>query len=674
MNRRFSLETVRQVMPLLMLGCGALLAGCDDDGGGSGGGGDTAPPAPAVTFSAPSPSTVAPGGQFTLAWSSNSGVSTCTASGGSGSDGWNGSKPATGSARLTASSTPGTYHYTLSCAGSSSGDTATATAAEVVSNPAAPSAPVFTSALVASPSTVAPGTTIVLSWSASGATACAASGAWSGAEPTSSPSGGVGVTAPSMPGSYAYVLTCSGAGGSTAQSASVTVSGGAPQPPVFSSAFTASPASVPTGSNITLTWAATGASSCAASGAWSGSEPTASPAGGVVLTAPSMPGSYTYVLTCSGAGGSTAQSASVSVTGTTPTPPVFGTAFSATPSTVTAGDTISLKWAVSGATACSASGGSAGDGWSGSQPTASPTGGVTIRTSLTPGSYTYALSCSGAGGSTAQTATVTVGSGATGPVFGTALTAAPATVAAGGSFLMSWATSGASACAASGGDGGASWSGAEPTTSPGGGVRVTAPTAPGTYAYVLTCSGSGGSTTQVVDVVVGAFDCAVPAIPTQALLAPHAGVVTATGGALCLICSVDQPGNVVDADPLNHAAILTQVGLLSASESLVVTGDRVFPAGRVAGFVIANPTQLLTLDLLQSLTVSTYLHGALQETGGATDPLRLDLVQLGLVGTTRPAYLGFHTSKAFDAVAITDGPVAGVLGEVDVYHACVSLQ
>ncbi len=297
-----------------------------------------------------------------------------------------------------------------------------------------------------------------------------------------------------------------------------------------------------------------------------------------------------------------------------------------------------------------------------------------IKASSTPGSYGYALTCSGAGGSTAQTATVTVGAGATPPVFGSPLTATPAAVAAGGSFVMSWATTGASSCIASGGDGGASWSGAEPTSSPGGGVKVTAPTAPGTYAYVLTCSGSGGSTTQTVDVVVGAFDCAVPGIPTQALLAPHAAVTTATGGALCLICSVNQPGNVVDADPLNFAAILTQVGLLSASESLTVTNDSAFPAGRVAGFVVANPTQVLTVDLLQSLTVSTYLNGALQEVGSTSDPLRLDLLQLGLIGTTQPAYLSFKTSKAFDAVSITDGPVAGVLGEVDVYHACVSLQ
>src|SRR5262249_11904548 len=158
-----------------------------------------------------------------------------------------------------------------------------------------------------------------------------------------------------------------------------------------------------------------------------------------------------------------------------------------------------------------------------------------------------------------------------------------------------------------------SWNGAEPTSAPAGGVTVTAPAVPGTYAYLLSCSGSGGSTAQIVAVAVGAFDCAVPSLPTQALLAPHAAVTSATGGALCLVCAVDQPGNVVDADPLNHAALLTQVGLLSASESLAVTADAAFPAGRTIGFVVANPNQLLTLDLLQNLSVGTFLHGVPQE-------------------------------------------------------------
>ncbi len=495
MNQSSDSNSLRQVISLFLLGCGALLAACGDgDGGGSGPVNDGPP---AVSFNAPSPATVAPGGSFTLSWTATA-VSSCTASGGSSSDGWGGAEPGTGSATLTASATPGTYEYTLTCNGMgvSSGSTAAATAAEIVSTP------------------------------------------------TSSASA-----------------------------------------------------------------------------------------------------------------------------------PVFGTAFTATPSTVTAGGTITLSWAVSGAAACTASGGDGSDNWIGNEPTSSPSGGVSIQTSSTAGSYTYALSCSGTGGSAAQTATITVGAAVTGPVFSTALGATPSTVSAGSQFVLSWATTGATACTASGGDGSPAWSGAEPTSSPSGGVKLTASTAPGTYAYLLSCSGPSGTTTQIVNVLVGPFDCAVPNLPTQALLTPHAAATTATGGVLCLVCSVNQPGNVIDANPLNYAAILTQVALLDASESLAVTNDTAFPAGRTVGFVVANPTQLLTLDLLQSFTLSTYLNGTLQETSSvAGDPLKLSLLQLGLIGTTQPSFVSFKTTKSFDGIAITDGPVAGVLGEVDVYHACVSQQ
>jgi len=487
-----SRSAVRQILSLSLLGLGALLAAC---GGGSGSGNGNSNAPPQISFAAPSPSTVAPNGSFTLSWTSSA-VGSCTASGGSGSDGWGGAEPASGSATLAASDAAGTYEYTLSCAGEGlySSSTATATAAEVVSTPTSQSAPVFTTAFAASSSSAAPGASI------------------------------------------------------------------------------------------------------------------------------------------------------------------------------------DLSWAVSGASACTASGGSTGDGWSGSEPTSSPEGGVSINISSTPGSYTYALSCSGAGGNTAQTATVTVGTPVTGPVFSTALSATPSTIVAGGKFALSWATTGATACTASGGDGSSAWSGAEPASSPSGGVTLTASTAPGTYAYLLSCTGPSGTTTEAVDVLVGAFDCAVPDLPTQALLTPHAAVTTATGGVLCLVCSVNQPGNVTDANPLNYAAILTQIGLLDASESLAVTNDTAFPGGRTAGFVLANPSQALSVDLLQSFTLSTYLKGALQETSTTTDPLKLSLLQLGLIGTTKPAYLSFKTTKSFDAVAITDGPIAGVLGEVDVYHACVSQQ
>jgi hypothetical protein len=417
-----------------------------------------------------------------------------------------------------------------------------------------------------------------------------------------------------------------------------------------------SPSTVAPGGTFTLTWTSRDVSSCTASGSWSGSEPTS---GSATITAPTTAGSYEYTLTCAGEGSSSGLSATATATevvstSTTLTAPTFTTALTASSTTPAVGATIDLSWAVSGATACTASGGDGTDGWSGSEPTSSPTGGTAITVSTTAGQYTYALNCMGAGGSVAQTVEVKVGSAPTGPVFTTALTATPSTVAPGGTFVLSWATTGATACTASGGNTSAAWSGVEPTSSPTGGVSLTASTTSGTYAYVLSCSGPTGSTTQVVNLVVGPFDCGVPNLATQALLAPQATVTTATGGALCISCSVSQANNVIDSNPTNYGAILTQVGLLDAFESLAVTNNTPFSGGQSAGFILANPSQELSLQLLQGLTITTCL------------------AQAQLIGSTQPAYLSITTSKPFDEIAITDSPVLAVLGEVDVYHACVS--
>lgn len=677
MDRRTMRQMLKYGTLASLLGLAGVFAGCD-----AGNLNQTVvppPPAPTVNFSAPSPSTVAPGGSFTLSWTTTN-AKICTASGGSGADTWNGSEPLNGTVTLTASNTPGNYNYTLTCTGDGN-QSSTGTAAVTVSAPAPGGLPIFTVPLTATPNSVGLGGTFQMTWATDKATSCAASGTWSGNEPTVSPSpNGVTVTAPSTAGVYAYVLTCTGDGGNVSQIVNVTVGSPTIAPPAFTTGLTATPSTVPPGGNFSLSWATSGATSCTASAGsgsdgWNGSsQPTSSPSGGVPLTAPTTPGSYSYVLTCAGAGGSTAQSTVVTVSASAQPIPTFTQMFTAAPSSVAPGATVTLTWATTGAAACSASGGSGSDGWTGSQPTSSPSGGVKVPASMTAGVYTYALTCFGAGGSAAQTASVTVGPGAQPPVITTALTATPSSVTPGATFKMTWATTGATSCTASGGDGGASWSGSVPTSSPSGGLTVTASNTAGSYAYVLTCTGAGGSSSSIATVTVGGFDCAIPQVPTHALLAPTASVVAATTGPLCLVCSVDQPGNVIDTNPLNFAAIHTDVQLLAGSESLMVINDAVIPAGGKAGFVITNPNSFLTVALLQSVTVSTLLDNQVQETAGntASDPLKLDLLNLGLIGSTTPAYLSFQTSKPYNKLLLTDSPLVGVLSELDVYHACVS--
>jgi hypothetical protein len=237
-----------------------------------------------------------------------------------------------------------------------------------------------TVSLGANPASVASGGTATLSWSSSNATSCDASGGWSGAKALS----GSEQTA-ALSSNTTYTLSCTGAGGTTSQSTTVTVTTGNPVPTV---SLGASPASVATGGSATLTWSSTNATSCAASGAWSGTKATSGSQSTGALSSNS-----TYTLTCTGASGSANKSVTVTVTAPAPT-----VSLTANPTTVSSGGSSTLSWSSTNATSCNASG-----AWSGSKGTSgSQSTGSLSSTSI------FTLTCTGAGGSASQSATVTV--------------------------------------------------------------------------------------------------------------------------------------------------------------------------------------------------------------------------------------------------------------------------
>jgi len=104
----------------------------------------------------------------------------------------------------------------------------------------------------------------------------------------------------------------------------------------------------------------------------------------------------TFTMTCAGAGGTTVENVTVTVT----TPPSVPTvSLNTNSSSVASGESSVLDWTVTNATSCTASG-----GWSGSKNATSGsenTGALTTET-------TFTLSCTGTGGTTADSVTVTV--------------------------------------------------------------------------------------------------------------------------------------------------------------------------------------------------------------------------------------------------------------------------
>ena len=493
--------------PLASAGTFTYALTCTGAGGSAGPGSVivtvTVPPASAATINSftATPSTIPAGQAAVLAWST-AGASACTGSGGTGTDGWAGPQPTFSSGTSTGLITgPGTYTYTLNCSGAGGASGPSSVIVNV--NSAPPPAAAITS-LTASPGTLVAGQSTSIAWSSSSATACSASGGsgsdnWTG--PVGTSSSGMTVGPINQVGNFVYTLTCTGPGGSSAPT-SVTVDVAAAPPVPDISSFTASPTTVQTGQSTAFAWSSSGATSCAASGGtgadgWSGMVPGSS-TGSAVGPINGM-GAVTYTLTCTGPGGSSAPSSlSVMVTATPPAATIA--TFSATPSSLQAGAAASLAWSSNNASGCTAGGGSGSDGWGGQVPTSS-TG--TSTGALMAGTYTYTLTCSGPGGTSAAGSAVVTVTTAPPPAGIASFAATPNQLTVGQSTQLTWSTSAATSCSASGGTRSDGWSGAKPASSSG--TTVGPINAAGNYVYTLLCMGAGGNSAPVsVNVTVTA--------------------------------------------------------------------------------------------------------------------------------------------------------------------------
>ena len=185
------------------------------------------------------------------------------------------------------------------------------------------------------------------------------------------------------------LISCGGGGGGGGDTASAAAaappaasdnaaSAAASNPVIVS--IGANPTSLTVGQSATLTWSSSNATACQASGAWSG---TVAPSG-TQLIAPPAAGSYTYTLSCDGVAGNQVIVATDAVT---PMPTV---SLSLAPASVLEGQPATLTWSTTNASACAAAG-----AWAGSRGTS---GSVRVTQDVA-GTYTYSLTCAGAGGS-----------------------------------------------------------------------------------------------------------------------------------------------------------------------------------------------------------------------------------------------------------------------------------
>ena len=146
---------------------------------------------------------------------------------------------------------------------------------------------------------------------------------------------------------------------------------------------------------------------------------------------------------------------------------------------------------------------------------------------------------------------------------------------------------------------------------------------------------------------------------------------TGFAGVACVTCGIDNLSNLLDPDPTNFATINLGVGLL-VSGSISVKVDQPYPPGYEAGYLINATPELLGLDVLNNITVSTYLNGVLQESinGGS------GLLNLSLITASSQSLIGFLTTTAFDEIRLTvNSPVsANLLSNLQVFYPYVRLD
>ena len=539
-------RVVRSALGFAAIAMFAALAACY-------GGGDALTPvsdaAAAATAQKPtinmqlSPSSVVAGQKVTLQWNASHAHS-CTASGG-----WSGAQPTSGSVTLAPNTSANAF--TLTCTGP--GGAVTQTRPITWNHEPAPAI-----TLTASPTTISNLAQSTLSWNAVNATQCNASSGWHGPVAIS----GTWLTG-QLTNSTAFELTCKGPGGSASQGVTVTVIEAAPEV-----ALQANPSSVSSGGSSTLTWSATNATACSASGAWSGSKnPSGSQSTGPI-TANAL-----YSLTCMGLGGSASQSATVSVT-----PPAPTVTISASPSTVASGSAATLSWSSTNATACTASG-----GWAGNEPVngSRSTGALTANT-------TYTLTCTGPGGNAAQSTTVSVKS----PKPTVSLSVGPSAIASGSSATLTWSSANATSCTGSG-----AWSGSEALS---GSQSTGALTANATYT--LTCTGPGGSAAQSATVSVKA------AAPSISLSANPSTVTSGSGSTItwsstnATACTAS--GAWAGAKPVSGSQ---STGALTANTTYILTCTGTGGSAVQSATVTVNPDPTATVQV--SASPSTVASG-----------------------------------------------------------------
>lgn len=134
---------------------------------------------------------------------------------------------------------------------------------------------------------------------------------------------------------------------------------------------------------------------------------------------------------------------------------------------------------------------------------------------------------------------------------------------------------------------------------------------------------------------------------------------------ICLACYNGSMNPVVDANLDNKVNMGNFASLVSGNGISVKNNNTSYPAGYITGFNVDLGTSFITVALLNSLRISTYKNGVLQET--TTNSTLLSVPAFG--GAKNRIFLHFKTTKGFDEVRLYQTNVLSIFSSMNVYYA-----
>jgi hypothetical protein len=263
--------------------------------------------------------------------------------------------------------------------------------------------------------------------------------------------------------------------------------------------------------------------------------------------------------------------------------------------TIYYGAPLELTWSSANATACTSANNQTQD-WAGSQALS----GTKSFDSL-PGTTTFSLTCTGAGGTTAASITITL---VQAPMPTLTFNAADAVVAKAGMDMLTWTSSNATSCAAMDG-----WSGAQGVS---GSSQVGPITTQTTYALV--CTGLGGSVSASVTVGVSAT-------------LPPAGPIGTLAAGVVIVNGPGPPNSALSGDVLSQSAtsvIFNCCVSVSAGQIFTVGGF----AYKATDEAYGPPYSVLNPDSSQVITVEAPSLEAVFDQLDITGTYTLDASQM----------------------------------------------